>query len=490
MLSRLLTFVAIVGVVQSSPLATSSDTQRFPSNHLSLAPLHVEATEPVENSYIVVLKDTVPDIAFAAHTNFVESIHAHAQFTSQGLSGITHVYNDIIKGYAGKFAPDTIDMIRARPEVDFVEIDKYVYANNITVQRDAPWGLARISHRERLTLGTFKSYVFDKEGGDGVDVYVIDTGINVIHNEFEDRAEWSRTMPENDVDEDANGHGTHCAGTIGSGKYGVAKKANLYAVKVLDSTGRGTTRDVIGGILWTAGEARKKALEAQQEFKKTGKTKHKGSVANMSLGGDKSVALDRAVDSAVAQGMHFAVAAGNDNKDACNYSPAAAKDAVTVGASTMSDTRAYFSNYGKCVDVFAPGLNILSTWIGSRRATNTISGTSMASPHVAGLIAYILSLAPEDKAVLYKEHGFSHLLTETVSQSSGFWGQLYSVARAVLPNVLSEWLPSEEYPSLQIPAISPLEMKRLLISLGTKGVLTDLPRDTPNVLVYNNATRP
>lgn len=162
-------------------------------------------------------------------------------------------------------------------------------------------------------------------------------------------------MPRNDVDEDGNGHGTHCAGTIASKSYGVAKKAHVIAVKVLGSNGSGTNSDVIGGVQWALNDAKAHMEAAKEEVRLTGKTKHKGSVANMSLGGGKSVSLDRAVNAAVKGGIHFAVAAGNDNRDACTSSPAAAELPVTVGASTLSDDRAYFSNFGPCVDIFAPG---------------------------------------------------------------------------------------------------------------------------------------
>ena len=217
-----------------------------------------------------------------------------------------------------------------------------------------PQGLARISHRKRLGLGTFTRYEYDAAGGNGVDVYIVDTGINIHHKEFEGRASWGKTIP-NDVDEDGNGHGTHCAGTVGSRKYGVAKGVHLIAVKVLGSNGSGTMSDVVAGVLWAAEQAAIKLAAAKAEFAATGRTKHKGSVANMSLGGGKSQALDDAVNRAVESGMHFAVAAGNDNKDACSFSPASAEQAVTVGASTLADERAYFSNYGPCVDVFGPG---------------------------------------------------------------------------------------------------------------------------------------
>lgn len=298
-----------------------------------------------------------------------------------------------------------------------------------TVEKNAPWGLARISHRDSLSFGTFNKYLYAQEGGEGVDAYVIDTGTNTEHVDFGGRAYWGKTIPDNDEDADGNGHGTHCSGTIAGEKYGVAKMANVYAVKVLRSSGSGTMSDVVKGVEWAA-EAHIKKAKAAKEGKVKG---FKGSVANMSLGGGSSRTLDLAVNAAVEAGMHFAVAAGNDNADACNYSPAAAENAVTVGASTLADERAYFSNYGKCTDIFAPGLNILSTWIGSEYAVNTISGTSMASPHIAGLLAYYVSLHPaQDSAYAVEE-------------------------------------------------ITPKKLKEALITVATEGALTDIPSDTPNV---------
>lgn len=167
-----------------------------------------------------------------------------------------------------------------------------------------------MSHRPKLTLGTFTVYEYDPNGGEGVDVYVIDTGINVDHVEFQGRAKWGKTIPANDVDEDANGHGTHCAGTIASRAYGVAKAANVIAVKVLGSNGSGSMSDVVAGVAWASDQASKKDADAKAEYAATGKTKHKGSVANMSLGGGKSKALDQTVNAAVDKGLHFAVAAG------------------------------------------------------------------------------------------------------------------------------------------------------------------------------------
>jgi cerevisin len=300
------------------------------------------------------------------------------------------------------------------------------------VEKNAPWGLARISHRNTLSFGTFNKYLYTAEGGEGVDAYVIDTGCNIDHVDFEGRAKWGKTIPDGDDDIDGNGHGTHCSGTVAGKKYGVAKKANVYAVKVLRSNGSGTMSDVVKGVEFAANSH----VEQVEAAKKGSRKGFKGSVANMSLGGGKTQALDRVVDAAVEAGIHFAVAAGNDNADACNYSPAAATLAVTVGASALDDSRAYFSNWGKCTDVFAPGLSIQSTWIGSKYAVNTISGTSMASPHIAGLLAYYLSLQPS--------------------------------------------IDSEFYSPL-----TPEKMKNNLLKVATKGALSDLPKDTPNLLAWN-----
>ena len=306
------------------------------------------------------------------------------------------------------------------------------------MEKDAPWGLARISHRDSLSFGTFNKYLYSTDGGEGVDAYIIDTGTNVDHVDFEGRAHWGKTIPPGDADEDGNGHGTHCSGTVAGHKYGVAKKANVYAVKVLRSNGSGSMSDVVKGVEWAA-KSHAEKVEAAKSGK--GKKGFKGSVANMSLGGGKSVTLDRAVNAAVDYGLHFAVAAGNDNADSCGYSPAAAEKAVTVGASTLADERAYFSNFGKCNDIFAPGLNIKSTWIGSPYKTNVISGTSMASPHIAGLLAYYLSMQPAKDS---------------------------------------------EY---AIADITPKQLKQNIISVATSGSLTGVPSDTKNVSLidHNNA---
>jgi cerevisin len=300
-------------------------------------------------------------------------------------------------------------------------------------EKSAPWGLARVSHRKALSFSTFNKYLYSHDGGEGVDVYVIDTGTNYEHVDFEGRAFWGKTIPSGDQDEDGNGHGTHCSGTIAGKKYGVAKKAHVYAVKVLRSNGSGSMSDVVAGVEWAA----EQHIKNVQDAKKGKRKGFKGSVANMSLGGGKSPALDAAVNGAVDAGMHFAVAAGNDNADACKYSPAAAEKAVTVGATQMDDSRAYFSNFGKCTDIFGPGVSIQSCWIGSKYATNTISGTSMASPHVCGLLAYLLSLQPAEDSE-------------------------YSVA-----------------------PITPAKLKKDFLSISTKNAISDVGTGSPNLLAWN-----
>lgn len=201
----------------------------------------------------------------------------------------------------------------------------------------------------------------------------------------------------------------------------------------------------------------------------------------MSLGGGKAQSLDDAVNAAVAAGLHFAVAAGNDNKDACNYSPARAERAVTVGASTLGDERAYFSNHGKCVDVFAPGLNILSTWNAGTESSNTISGTSMASPHICGLLAYLLSIHGTETFTLQSED----LAVEAANV--GVYGKAWSL----LPKLAQNVLPTPENVAPLPPKngdISPAALKKALIALASPGKLTDLPAGTPNLLAFNNAT--
>jgi len=412
----------------------------------------------IPNSYIVKFKSHVTDKHAAQHHAWVQDLHASTQtrklelrkrsqstMMDEVFEGLKHTYNiaGSVLGYSGHFDDDVIEQLRQHPDVELIERDQVVHtlksgeaetdSKSGETESNAPWGLARISHRDSLSFGTFNKYLYSADGGEGVDVYVIDTGTNINHVDFEGRASWGKTIPSGDEDKDGNGHGTHCSGTVAGKKYGVAKKAHVKAVKVLRSNGSGSMSDVVKGVEYAA-----ESHSEQVSIAKAGKRKgFKGSAANMSLGGGKSSILDQAVNAAVEAGIHFAVAAGNDNANSCNYSPAAAENAVTVGASTLADERAYFSNFGKCNDIFAPGLNIQSTWIGSNYSVNTISGTSMASPHIAGLLAYLLSLQPAKDSA-------------------------YAVAD-----------------------ITPKKLKANLISIATEGALTDVPSDTNNLLAWN-----
>ena len=440
------------------------------------------------------------------HDYTLSSIKSSKRSNENSNANIGHVYslNDkddqtIFNGYSlHNVDEDLINLIRSRPEVDHIETDSIVntqeiyhglddgkvYDADVITQKNAPWGLARISHHDPLSLSTFNKYVYDTHGGEGVNVYVVDTGINIHHVEFEGRAHWGKTIPLNDVDEDGNGHGSHCAGTIASRKYGVAKKANVIAVKVLGSNGSGTMSDVIGGVIWAAQDAKKKYAESIHEFKTKGSTSHKGSVANMSLGGGKSPTLDRAVNKAVESGLSFAVAAGNDNENACNSSPASAPKAVTVGASTLWDERAYFSNTGECVDIFAPGLNILSVWNSGPHSINTISGTSMASPHTAGTLAYLLSLNYDKYNNVINDN--DNILNIIYKSSLNIFFDSFGIN---LSSMLSPiFKPNAPLPPNIPEPISPAFLKNSLLSLAGRDYLTDVSYGSPNLLLFNNAT--
>jgi len=287
------------------------------------------------------------------------------------------------KGYAASIKDkNLVAKLEQMPEVEWVEEDGVMRINEeevsapeatCTTQKGATWGITRTSEKALNPDGLY-TYV-DTADGSGVTVYVIDTGIYIQNVDFGGRATWGT----NTVDQkttDGNGHGTHCAGTIGGTAYGMAKKTRLVAVKVLSDSGSGSTAGVISGIEWAA------------------KDKKGPAVGSMSLGGGKSPTMNAAVTSATSQGLIMVVAAGNDNANACNYSPASTPEAITVAASDNKDTKATFSNYGTCVHLFAPGVAITSTWIGSPTAINTISGTSMACPHVAGQVAKYLEVDP------------------------------------------------------------------------------------------------
>ncbi|KAK9762658.1 hypothetical protein K7432_011409 [Basidiobolus ranarum] len=337
-------------------------------------PFSEAQTPEVANRYIVKIKNT-------ADANKVDQfLKTKLDQYNRGRSGNNTLKNEIktrfslssFNAYAGVLSDSFVKDLKGNADVEYVEAEQ-IFTISGTQNSPPSWGLPRVSQRARNTNAP---YNYPDNAGAGVDVYIIDTGINVRHSDFGGRATLPVSFISGEATDDLNGHGTHVAGTVGGNTYGVAKKVNLIGVKVLSGAGSGSTSGIISGINWVAQRARSSGRK---------------SVANMSLGGGNSEALKQAVDSAVQAGVSFIVAAGNESQDACNVSPANAAGAYTVAATTISDTAASFTNYGECVTIAAPGQDITSAWIGSTTATNKISGTSMASPHVAGVAALYLA---------------------------------------------------------------------------------------------------
>lgn len=289
-----------------------------------------------------------------------------------GAAVVTDVFDSVFNGVIVNLTYAQALFLRRDPRVLRIEANRMVAASDVPPS----WGLDRIDQR---SLPLDSSFVHIPSWGQGVDVYVVDTGINRTHSEFTGRVQpgFDVVTPGGNA-EDCNGHGTHVSGTVAGSTYGVAPAARLIPVRVLDCLGSGTTAGVISGIDWII-EHHQLGVPA---------------VLNMSLGGTQSASLNEAVERAVADGISVVVAAGNENVDACRRSPASAASAITVGATTSSDQRSSFSNFGSCLDIFAPGSSITSAWVGGSSASNTISGTSMASPHVAGAAAAFLSVWP------------------------------------------------------------------------------------------------
>ncbi|KAI0527876.1 subtilisin-like protease PR1K [Xylaria bambusicola] len=341
-------------IIAALPLALAA-----PSKRASPAPLlKPRSGDIIEGKYIVKMRAGSDVSILESHKSLV-------------ANKVDYTYNSHkFTGFAVSMTEEEVKALQDMPDVEYIEHDAIVRAS--ATQNNADWGLARLSS----TSAGGSTYTYDDSAGEGVCAYVVDTGIDIDHPDFEGRATWASNQVDND-DTDGNGHGTHVAGTIGSATYGVAKKVNLYAVKVLGADGSGSNSGVIAGMDFVVSDAPSRDCP-------------NGVVVNLSLGGGVSSSVNDAAASVVSAGNFMAVAAGNEAQDASNSSPASEPSVCTVGATDITDTLSYFSNYGSLVDVLAPGSDIESTWPGGQ--TNTISGTSMASPHVAGIAAYFLGL--------------------------------------------------------------------------------------------------
>ncbi|WP_372411738.1 S8 family peptidase [Streptomyces luteireticuli] len=324
-----------------------------------------EAKGAIDGSYIVMLKDGRSGASAQAVSEQGKNL------TEQYGGKLNRTYTSALHGFsASGLDRSEAKRLAADPAVAKV-VQNHRFTASASQQNPPSWGLDRIDQAD--TKGDGK-YTYPDSAGEGVTAYVIDTGVRISHKDFGGRASYGFDAVDNDNNaDDGNGHGTHVAGTIAGTQHGVAKKARIVAVRVLDAQGSGSTEQVVAGIDWVT-------------------KNHKGpSVANMSLGGGADEALDAAVQKAIASGVTFAVAAGNESTDASKGSPARVKEAITVASSTKDDQQSGFSNYGSAVKIYAPGTDITSDWNDSDSGSKTISGTSMATPHVAGAAALYLA---------------------------------------------------------------------------------------------------
>ncbi|MFK7317068.1 S8 family peptidase [Acinetobacter baumannii] len=344
----------------------------------------------IKNQYIVILnKDAGPSKDFAQN------------IAKQHAGKVLQSYDTVLKGFA-IYLPDTagtafIEAMKKNPHVLSVESDTIVNID-ATTQNNPDWGLDRIDQKA-LPLNSAYSYL---QTGSGTTAYIVDTGILSSHQEFSGRVLSGYTaISDGNGTTDCNGHGTHVAGTVGGTTYGVAKNVNLVPIRILGCDGSGASSNVIAGLDWILKNGKKPA------------------VVNMSLGGATSSSLDSAVENLYNNGYVMVVAAGNSNTDACTSSPARVSKAITVAATDNTDTRASYSNYGSCVDIFAPGSQINSSWIGSNTATKILNGTSMATPHVAGVVAEMLQSTPTGSPQTISTNLLNQASSNVVKNPSG-----------------------------------------------------------------------
>ncbi|KAM7204232.1 Peptidase S8/S53 domain containing protein [Naviculisporaceae sp. PSN 640] len=351
--------------------------------------LNVASNLVVKDSYIVTYKKNADPAKKKKHQ---EDLNKRAKKNKKN-GVVNNLEFDSYSGYVANVGQEDLDAILKSDLVDFVEKDTIVTIQGVAAPVDeqltareelakrayvtqtrAAWGLGRISRKAQGSA----EYYYDNSAGKGVRVYVLDTGIRIAHEEFAGRAVWGRNFIAGSPNTDEQGHGTHVAGTIAGKTYGVAKAATVVAVKILDKNGSGTMSGIVAGLNWVVSDARARGI-----LRKT--------VVNMSVGGPYTASVNAAVKAATDLGLTIAVAAGNDNDYASYYSPASAPSALTIAATDGTDSRAWFSNYGSVVDIFAPGVSILSAGHTANNAYKYLSGTSMACPHVAGLAAYFIA---------------------------------------------------------------------------------------------------
>ncbi|WP_329124718.1 S8 family peptidase [Streptomyces sp. NBC_01465] len=398
------------------------------------------AASALKDSYLVVLKENAGLRAL--------DVPAVAKDLAVRHGGtVRHTYRSALRGFAVHMRAADAERLATDPAVAYVEQDRRVRATD--VQPDPPsWGLDRIDQTARPLTGSYTTAT----QASNVTAYIIDTGINAAHSDFGGRATSGYDFVDNDADStDCNGHGTHVAGTVGGTRYGVAKGVKLVGVRVLGCTGSGSITGVIAGVDWVTAH-------------------HQGpSVANMSLGGGLSTALDTAVRNSVASGVTYALAAGNDAADACDSSPGRVAEALTVGATDRWDVRADFSNYGSCVDLFAPGVDITSAWYDSATASRTISGTSMATPHVAAAAALYLAGHP-DAAPDQVSAGLLDAATpDVVEDPQGSPDRLLFTTQGERPGPFFEATADVPIPDAGDAVESPLDVKNM-----DAGALADL----------------
>jgi subtilisin family serine protease len=374
---------------RGSPLPTTAPT----AARAEPAPL-LTVAEAIPGRYVVVLN---PETAGASATAAAEeAVAAGAQ--------VHYTYESALKGFAATLSPQAVEQLRRDPRVSYVIPDGWAYPS------DVPWGLDRIDQRSRPLNGTYVS----PATGAGVRVYVIDSGIRTSHEEFDGRASVGVDLVgDGQNGQDCRGHGTHVAGTVAGTTYGVAKDAEVVSVRVFGCTGPAEFSTIIAAVNWVTANAELPA------------------VANMSLGGSVYAPLNTAVQNSIAAGVVYTVSAGNEIQNACNTSPASAPNALTVGASTTTDFRASFSNWGPCLDLFAPGEGITSAWYTSNTATNVLNGTSMAAPHVAGVAALFL----QDRPIATPAQ-----VREAIIPSSSY-GKLSNIRTGSPNRLLFSWLP-------------------------------------------------